>query len=107
MNVLVVLVASIPFVKISPSTEIIANLGDKVELECNVPFPSSNISSISWMFGTVVLSDIDGVSTMLADGVSFLNHRMIMSRQAGLYTCKACVADLCSTNKTTITVQSK
>ena len=106
MNVLV-LIASIPVVKISPSTEIIANLGDKVKLECNVSFPSSNISSIFWMFGRDILSDSDGVSTMLADGVSFLNHRMINSRQAGLYTCKACVADLCSTNKTTITVQSK
>ena len=89
-----------------------ANLGEDVELECKVSFPtgssSCNITNITWMFGTdMILSDIGGVSTMLADGVSFLNHRTITSGQAGLYTCKACVADLCSTNTTTITVQSK
>ena len=54
-----------------------------------------------------ILSDIDGVSNMLANGVSFLNRSKIKSGQAGLYTCKACVADSCDTQNTTITVQCK
>ena len=107
------LIDSIPVVTISPGTRIIADLGDEVELECNASSLSCNMSNtlclfcVNWMFGKDILSDIDGVSTMLANGVSFLNRSKIKSGQAGLYTCKACAADSCDTQNTTITVQCK
>ena len=107
------LIDSIPVVTISPGTRIIADLGDEVELECKVSFLSCDMSNticlycVTWMFGTNTLSDSNGVSTLLADGVSFLNRSNIMSGQAGLYSCEACVADSCYTNYSSITVQSK
>ena len=97
-----------PVVSISPGTKISASLGTTVNLTCSVDVQDSSpgvISSITWKFGTEVLSD--GVSTMLDQGVSSLDIGSIKSGQAGSYSCEAVVDSSNYANTTSITVQCK
>ena len=97
---------------ISPGTKISASLGETVNLTCYTSvvvreprsFPG-NTYSITWKFGREVLSD--GVSTILSQGVSFLNIEKIKSGQAGSYSCEAVINGLSYANTTNITVQCK
>ena len=80
---------------ISPGTKISASLGETVNLTCYTsvvvrePQSFPNTYSITWKFGREVLSD--GVSTILSQGVSFLNIEKIKSGQAGSYSCEAVI----------------
>ena len=101
-------VDSQPVVSISPGYKISTSLSKTVNLNCSVDVQDSSpgiISSITWKFGTEVLSD--GVSTMLDQGVSYLDIGSIKSGQAGSYSCEAVVDGLTYANAANITVQCK
>ena len=93
---------------VSPGIKISASLGESVSLTCSVDVQDSSpgvISSITWKFGTEILSD--GVSTVLDQGVSSLSIGKIKSAQAGSYSCEAVVDNSNYANTTSITVQCK
>ncbi|XP_019855268.1 PREDICTED: hemicentin-1-like, partial [Amphimedon queenslandica] len=105
-----------PYLSLSldPSPDLSLTLGEEYTLMCAALLPdtlSPTVASITWYKDTVPFTS-NGITTNLAGGTSNLNLGMVLSEEAGNYTCVANVSspyidtgyNLIVSNTTLITV---
>ena len=110
---------SAPYLSLSldPSPELSLTLGEEYTLMCAALLPDTlnpSIVSITWYKDSSPFTG-SGITTSLTEGTSNLNLGMVLSQEAGNYTCVANVSspyidtgyNLIVSNTTLITVSSK